>query len=390
MKLISLLGISIISFMQPALAAEPPVITLKVQKISGGLIAPTALAFPSAGEIWVTEQTGKVRSIKNGKLSDAAILDVSSKMIRVNKGYEERGLLGIALHPQFKSNKKFYVYYSAPSPGFDHKGVVAEFILGASGVADLASEKIILATNEPEGNHNGGCVQFGKDGYLYISYGDGGGQGDKHGEAGNGQNMNTWLGKILRVDVNTTAPYQVPADNPFVGQPNIKPEIFAYGFRNPYRFSFDKASGQLFAGEVGQDLWEEVDIVKKGGNYGWRIAEGTHCYNPATGCDVKGIIMPIVEYPHREGVSVTGGYVYNGKTIPVLKGKYVYADWTGPMWYLKKTAAAWERGKITLANIPEGLKVTGFGEDQSGEIYMLTNPDTGPSNTEGGIFKITK
>lgn len=181
----------------------------------------------------------------------------------------------------------------------------------------------------------------------------------------------------------------MPKDNPFVGKSGTKPEIWAYGFRNPYRFSFDKASGQLFAGDVGQDLWEEIDIVKKGGNYGWRIMEGTHCCNPAADCNVNGIIMPIAEYNHREGVSVTAGYVYNGRQLPALKGKYLFADWTGPVFYLQKAGTVWQRGKVTLQNIAEGSKITGFGEDQAGELYVLTNPDTGPGNTMGRVYKIS-
>jgi len=370
---------------------EPAPITLKVKRVAVNIQAPTALAFPGSGEIWVTEQTGKIRAIKNGKLSNIPVLDLGGKLPKINPGYEERGLLGIALHPRFSANKKFYVFYSIPPTGkFNHTDVVSEFTLGGNGQADPKTERIILSAEKPDGNHNGGCVQFGKDGYLYISFGDGGGQGDKHGEFGNGQDLNTWLGKILRVDINTDSGYLVPKDNPFIGKAGAKPEIWAYGFRNPYRFSFDRASGLLFAGDVGQDTWEEVDIVKSGGNYGWRLAEGTHCYNPASGCDINGITMPIAEYNHREGVSITGGYVYNGKQIPVLKSKYLFADWTGPVYYLQKIGNAWQRGKVTLQNIPENLKITGFGEDPTGELYMLTNPDTGPGNTEGGIFKIIK
>lgn len=369
----------------------PAPIILKVKQVAGNIQAPTALAFPGSGEVWVTEQTGKIRSIKNGKLSNVAILDLGAKLPKMNNGYEERGLLGIALHPRFNTNKKFYVFYSIPPTSkFNHTDVVSEFKLGSTGKADLHSERIILTAEKPDGNHNGGCVQFGKDGYLYISFGDGGGQGDKHGELGNGQNLNTWLGKILRVDINVDSGYLVPKDNPFVGKAGTKPEIWAYGFRNPYRFSFDRASGLLFAGDVGQDTWEEVDIVKSGGNYGWRLTEGMHCYNPATGCDTEGITMPIAEYNHREGVSITGGYVYNGKLIPVLKSKYLFADWTGPVYYLQKNGLAWQRGKVTLQNIPENMKITGFGEDMAGELYLLTNPDTGPGNTKGGIFKIVK
>jgi glucose/arabinose dehydrogenase len=371
---------------------DPAVITLKVQKLAGDLQAPTAMAFPGNGSIWITEQTGKIRILKNGKLSDVPLLDLGSKLPKLSNSYEERGLLGIALHPKFKVNKKFYVFYSLPSDGtFNHKDVVAEYKLASNGTqVQENTGRIIISAEKPDGNHNGGAVQFGPDGYLYISFGDGGGQGDKHGEIGNGQSLKTLLGKILRIDVNTDSAYRIPTDNPFVNQPEARGEIWAYGFRNPYRMSFDKASKQLFVGDVGQDTWEEVDIVRKGGNYGWRLQEGNHCYNPATGCAVKGIIKPIAEYNHREGVSITGGYVYNGKTIPALKGKYFFADWTGPVSYLKKLGENWQRGKVVLKNLPEGLKVTGFGEDDASELYMLTNPDTGPGNKEGSVYRIMK
>lgn len=371
---------------------DPAPITLRVDEFANNLQAPTAIAFPANGDVWITEQTGKIRVIKNGRLSDMPLLDMHSKLIKLTNGYDERGLLGIAIHPQFKSNKKFYLFYSTTSTQkSDHTGVLAEYKLPAnSNQVDPNSGRIVLTIEEPEPNHNGGCIQFGPDGYLYLSFGDGGGQHDKHGEFGNGQKMDTWLGKILRVDVNTNSGYTVPKNNPFVGKTNVKPEIWAYGFRNPYRFSFDKASGQLFAGDVGQDTWEEVDIVNKGANYGWRLMEGTHCHNPATGCDTKGITMPIAEYNHREGNSVIGGYVYNGQQLPVLKSKYLFADWTGKVYYLQKAGVEWQRGKVTVQNFPENAKITGFGEDPAGELYVLTNPDTGPDNTKGTVYKFTK
>jgi glucose/arabinose dehydrogenase len=372
--------------------AGPSPITLKVQAITDALEAPTVMAFPGNGDIWVAEQKGKIRVIKDGKLKDEPLLDLKSKMIKVNNGYEERGLLGIALHPKFKINHKFYVFYSAPSANkSDHMDVIAEYKMPVGGGAiDPNSGRIILTQEKPDGNHDGGCLQFGPDGYLYISFGDGGGQGDKHGEIGNGQKMDILLGKILRVDINTPQGYLVPKDNPFVGRKDAKPEIWAYGFRNPYRFSFDKVSKQLFAGEVGQDLWEEVDIVKKGANYGWRLFEGTHPYNPASGSDTKGITMPITEYHHKEGVSVIGGYVYNGSQIAVLKSKYFFADWAGPIFYLEKAGTKWNRGKVILQNLPPNLKITGFGEDPSGELYMMTNADTGPGAVKGSVYKIIK
>jgi len=371
-----------------------PTISLKVQKITDTLEALTDMVFPFQGEMWVTEQGGKIWPIKNGIIGKIPVMDLGSKMVKLNKGYEERGLLGITLSPDFKNNRKFYVFYSRPSESrkFNFTVVVAEYKLPVSGQIDPDSGRIILTVEEPDGNHNGGCLKFGPDGYLYISLGDGGGQHDQHGEIGNGQDMNTLLGKILRIDVNTGDTYKIPSDNPYVGKENVRPEIWAYGFRNPYRMSFDKVSGQLFVGEVGQDLWEEIDIVKKGGNYGWRIVEGKHCHNkdnkPDNGCNIKGITMPIDEYSHSVGISIMGGYVYNGNKIPSVKGKYVFADWTGPFFYLKKTGNTWSRGNIKLQNLPENLKITGINEDKDGELYVLTNPDTGPGNKKCGIYKL--
>jgi glucose/arabinose dehydrogenase len=397
-----LLGISVLlgiaalllpSFTSPQTVADAglPPITAKASLVAGELHSPTAITFPGNGDIWVTEQTGFIRVVKNGKLLTEPLLDLRSKMIKVNGGYEERGLLSIALHPKFKQNKKFYVFYSAPAAkGLNHKGVVAEYQLAGNGTVDEASGRVILSIDEPEGNHNGGCIQFGPDGYLYISSGDGGGQGDKHGEFGNGQNMDTWLGKILRVDINTKTGYLVPKSNPFVGKTGYKPEIWAYGFRNPYRFSFDRKSGQLFAGDVGQDLWEEVDIIKKGANYGWKITEGTHCYSPASGCDIKGITMPITEYSHKEGISVIAGYVYNGSSVTALKNKYLFADWVGKIYYLQKAGKEWKRGDVKLQNLPEIIKILAFGEDPQGELYMLTNEDIGPANAKGAIYKVVR
>lgn len=371
-----------------------PTITLTAQKITDTLEALTDMAFPGNGEMWVCQQNGQILVFKGGKQSDLPLLDLRSKTVKINSGYEERGLLGITLHPDFKNNQKFYVFYSRPieKKGFNHTGVVAEYKLAVNGPIDPNSGRIILTVDEPDGNHNGGCIKFGPDGYLYVSLGDGGGQHDKHGPIGNGQDLNTLLGSILRIDVNSENGYKIPADNPFVGKEGAKPEIWAYGFRNPYRMSFDKVSKQLFVGEVGQDLWEEVDIVKKGANYGWKTMEGNHCHNdenkPDNGCDVKGLTMPIHDYSHKIGISITGGYVYNGSAIPSLRSKYFFADWTGPMFYLKQDGSNWNRGDVKLKNLPENLKITGINEDENGELYLLTNPDTGPGNNKCGIFKI--
>lgn len=368
--------------------------TIKVnaQLITRNLVGPTALAFPGNGDIMVAEQTGKIRLLKNGKLIEKPVLDVADKMIKVTRSYDERGLLGITLSPKFKTDKKLYVFYSAPPSGkFDNKGVLAVYkMLPNSDYADESSARILFTVDEPEFNHNGGCIQFGPDGYLYLSLGDGGGAADRHGNIGNGQKLDTWLGKILRIDVNVDKGYSVPKDNPFVDRSDAKPEIWAYGLRNPWKFSFDKASGLLFAADVGQETWEEVDVIEKGNNYGWRITEGNHCFNPAKGCNFKGITLPIYEYSHHEGISIIGGYVYNGKLVPALKSKYIFADWTGPLFYLTKTGNTWQRGKIVVEDYSDNLKVTGFGEDTSGEIYVLTNTDTGPDNGGGSIYKLVK
>lgn len=370
--------------------ADSGQITLKVEQLTNGLEAPTVLTFPGNGDIWVAEQNGKIRILREGKLTDTPLLNLKTKIVKLNTSYEERGLLGIALHPDFKTNNKIYVFYSTPSTqkNSNHTGILAEYLVPATGQIDPESGRIILTIEEPDGNHNGGCIQFGPDGYLYLGFGDGGGQGDKHGEFGNGQNMNTWLGKFLRIDINTASGYTVPKDNPFVDRKDVKPEIWAYGFRNPYRFSFDKNSGELFAGDVGQDLWEEIDIIKKGGNYGWRLLEGTHCYNPAENCDTAGIIMPITEYSHKVGVSVMAGYIYTGQQLPVLKNQYVFADWTGPVFCLKKEGNEWIRSSIKLENYPANAKITGLGQDEQGEIYLMTNPETGPGNSRGCVYKI--
>lgn len=382
--------------------AEPAPLTVNSQLVAPGLYAPTAMAFPSSNTAWVTEQGGKIRLLRDGKLTDVVVLDMKDKMVRINTGYEERGLLNVILHPDFAKNRKFYIFYSrpavkqpAPAPRVDHTDVVSEYTMQPnSDLADPNSERVILALDKPEGNHDGGGIVFGADGYLYITFGDGGGQHDNHGKIGNGQDMTTWLGKILRVDVNVTeGGYTVPKDNPFVGKENVKPEIWCYGFRNPYRISLDKASKQLFIGEVGQDLWEEINIAEKGANYGWRIVEGNHCHNPADGCSFNGITPPITEYHHREGVSVMGGYVYNGKQVPALKGKYIFGDWTGPIWYLQKAGNKWGRGKLVVKNFPTNSKITGWAEDQDGEIYYLTNTEAGPGptgSTTGSIYKIVK
>ena len=366
-------------------------ISLKLKIISEGLHSPVAAAFSPKGLMLVCEQTGQIRVIENNKLIDQAFLNLENKLVKLSGAYDERGLLGIALHPDFANNEKFYVYYSAPSSkkGSDHQSVIAEFKVSTdSRIADALSERILITIQQPESNHNGGDLKFGPDGYLYIGVGDGGGAGDRHGETGNGQNLNTLLGKILRIDVNSDQSYRIPNDNPFVGKA-AKPEIWAYGLRNPWRISFDNNSGQLFVADVGQNKFEEVNIIEKGGNYGWKIMEASHCFYPEENCKTEGLILPIAEYEHEEGISITGGFVYRGKELTKLTDKYIFADWTGPMFYLEKKGESWIRGAVSLAAKPtRDFKILSFVQDNDAELYLLTNQEVGPKDTKGAIYKL--
>jgi glucose/arabinose dehydrogenase len=373
--------------------------SLKIETIATGLKSPMVALFPDAGNdrMLVADQAGQIWVFNKGKVMESAFLDLEKKMTKLDSDYDERGILGMALHPDFKNNRKFYIFYTVPTttPKSDHKNVVSEFTVSANdpNKADPASEKVLLTFDHPldgHDNHDGGCLNFGPDGYLYISVGDGGGANDEHGTIGNGQDMMAWHGKMLRIDVNKGNPYTVPADNPFVGKTGIRPEIWAYGLRNTWRYSFDKKSGLLFASDVGQTAWEEVDIIEKGGNYGWRQMEGTHCFNPATGCKIQGMKMPINEYPHNVGISITGGYVYNGKALPQFAGQYIFADWSGPLFALKKTGTTWTRNTINITNKKDDFRVLGFAEDNSGELYILGNLGAGTMEKKGVVYKLVK
>jgi glucose/arabinose dehydrogenase len=376
-------------------AVDPPVRKARLQLVTDRFISPVNMAVPrdGSGRLFFNQKEGKIWIVQNGQLITQPFLDLSEEMVNINPGYDERGLLGMAFHPQFKKNGKCYVYYSVPSSvrGSNHKSRVAEFTVTAAhpDVVDMASKRIVMEIEQPESNHNGGQLQFGADGYLYISLGDGGGGGDRHGSIGNGQNMNTWLGKILRIDVNAT-PYKVPKDNPFVGQPDVKPEIWATGLRNVWRFSFDRATNRLFAGDVGQNKFEEVDIITKGGNYGWRIMEGLHEFNVPDGADKSKLIAPIHEYDHKDGISITGGYVYNGKALPDLKGTYVFGDYNGKTWVLVPEGNRWERANLELEGRPaESLQILSWGEDEAGELYMLTSSSS-RDGFKGAVYKLVK
>jgi len=369
-------------------------ISVKFLKIADGLHSPVSAVFAPDGSMLIAEQTGQIRLIKDNSLVEKPICDMQKKLVKLSGAYDERGLLGIALHPNFAQNKKLYLYYSAPSDvkGSDHQSIISEFkLINNSFQVDAASERVLMSVQQPESNHNGGELKFGPDGFLYIGLGDGGGAGDKHGTIGNGQDLTTFLGKILRIDVNTDAAYAIPQDNPFVSVKDAKPEIWAYGLRNPWRFSFDKNSAKLFVADVGQNKFEEVNIVEKGGNYGWKIMEASHCYDPEANCKTEGLKLPIHEYEHKDGISITGGYVYNGNALPMLKGKYIFADWTGPMFFLEQNEKSWQKGNIELLDKPSGdLKILAFAEDLKSELYVLTNQEVGPKGSSGAIYKIVK
>lgn len=378
------------------LSANPP-LKLKMVKIASGFTSPVGMASPHDGtnRIFIIEQGGKIKIIKKGKVLPEPFLNVSAKLDGLNIAYSEKGLLGLAFHPQYKSNGRFFIYYSAPikSSGYDHKSIIAEYRVSAGNpdVADAASESIIMEIAQPESNHNGGCMAFGKDGYLYIGLGDGGGAGDKHGTIGHGQDLSTLLGSIIRIDVDRKKPYAIPPDNPFISQLNARPEIYAYGLRNPWRFSFDRATGRLFCSDVGQNKYEETNLIEKGKNYGWRIMEGNHCFDPPQGCNTSGLAMPIDEYDHSIGISVCGGFVYRGLMFPSLQGYYLFGDWSGKLFYLKEENNQWVRGDIlvnghTKNNID--AKLNSLGEDEKGEVYVITQKLFGPKSPTGAVYRL--
>ena len=359
----------------------PPAGSIQVERVFPDLSFQemTNLVQPddTSGLIFITEQGGVIYAFSANNSQQADIfLDITD---RVNRGGNEEGLLGLAFDPDYQENGYFYVYYSADNP---RRSVLSRFSLDEENtdVADPQSEVIIMEIEQPYSNHNGGQLAFGPDGYLYIGLGDGGSAGDPQG---NGQNLGTILGSILRIDVSgLSAPgdYEIPADNPFVDTEGARAEIWAFGLRNPWRFSFDLEAGLLWAGDVGQNLWEEIDIIAKGANYGWNTMEGSHCYSPSTGCDQSGLTLPIVEYDHSQGCSVTGGYVYRGDQIASLRGYYIYGDYcSGNIW-----ALAYHDNVVTenILLAESGLSITSFGEDLAGNLYILSR--------QGGIYTLVQ
>ncbi|MCB0358420.1 MAG: PQQ-dependent sugar dehydrogenase, partial [Bdellovibrionales bacterium] len=346
----------------PLVEVGTATIAVELETIASGFSQPTfVLAAPDgSGRLFITERAGRIRVLQSGSILPDPYLDISSAT--TTQG--ERGLLSMAFHPQFSSNRRVFVSYTDLSGD----SVISEFQqdAGNPNQLDPSSETIIFQLEQPFANHNGGQIAFAPDGYLYIGFGDGGAGGDPFD---NGQNLGTLLGSIIRIDVDGAAPYSVPADNPFVGVAGAQPETFAYGLRNPWRFSFDSLTGRLFVADVGQNSREEINLVEAGGNYGWNTMEGTACYEPATGCNTSGLKLPIHEYFHSEGLAVVGGYVYRGTTIPDLVGGYVFGDYlSGKIWaLLEADSGAWIREPLLQTN----LIITSFGVDENGEILVV-------------------
>jgi glucose/arabinose dehydrogenase len=351
----------------PSDGAPPPTTAagIRLVEVAAGLDQPLYVAAPAGdARLFVVEQTGKIRIVQNGALLAAPFLDVSAKITSGG----ERGLLSVAFHPSYAANGFFYVYYT------DRNGdtrVERYHAAAGSNTADAASGQLVLAVAQPYANHNGGLLMFGPGGKLFVGLGDGGSGGDPQG---NGQNPAALLGKILRLDVDAAQPYAVPPDNPFAGQAGKRGEIWITGVRNPWRFAFDRDAGLLYVADVGQNQWEEVDVLPAGTggqNLGWNLMEAMHCYNGG-GCVQQGLTLPVLEYSHDDGCSITGGFVYRGGAMPALRGHYFYSDyckgwlrsfrWTGSA---VADARQWEVGDIG--------SVTSFGEDAARELYLTTS-----------------
>lgn len=424
-----------------ALAGTNAAPAIALQLITEGIGAPMALApIPDGtGRMLLAEQSGLIHLLdREGRRVEPTFLNLRSNLVAINQGMEERGLLGLALHPQFRSNGRFYVVYSAPlrtnaPPIWDHAERLSEF-KAAPGLASVVpgSERVLLEIDEPDWNHNSGRIAFGPDGFLYLSVGDGGAfndvgdvaRGRGHPPEGFGQRLDTLLGKVLRIDVDHGSPYGIPKDNPYADGRKGLPEIYAYGLRNPWGMSFDRGGRrELILADVGQDRWEEINVIVNGGNYGWRLREGFDGFDPGNprsaptnsvtvGADGKALIDPILTYrtlrgrgmdSNSFGVTVTGGYVYRGRAIPSLVGNYVFADWSRNMGLpdgtllvatLPPDRAPGARGTVrplSVKDFPDGrIKsyIWALGEDDEGELYVLANGINSAFGTRGKVFKL--
>jgi glucose/arabinose dehydrogenase len=358
-------------------------LTLGFDTIATGLSQPVFLTAAQGDptRLFVVEKPGRIRVIRNGSLLPTPFLDIVDS---VTTG-EEQGLLGMAFAPDYAASGRFYVSYTSPN-GILAGGtsVIARYLVSSSNpdVANPATGQTILTVDQPRNNHNGGMLAFGQDGYLYFGLGDGGSSGDPQG---NGQDRTELLGSMLRIDVSGNGTYTIPPSNPYFGSTSFRQELWNYGLRNPWRWSFDRQTGDLYIGDVGQGLYEEIDVqpaASAGGeNYGWNIMEGAHCYPPpGGGCDQTGLTLPVLEYDHNQGCAVVGGYVYRGSAIPELRGHYFYSDnCTSFMRSFRWTGSGITESR-SWPSLETSVSVSSFGEDNAGELYVV---DLG-----GRIYKV--
>lgn len=432
----------------PTPSPTPPVplvergpIQLTLTTVASGLTAPIDAESPADGteRLVILQQTGKAVILKDGNVLPAPFFDVTDRLVILNPGYDERGLLGLAFHPDFNNAsapgfRKIYTYTSEPVSGpadftvpdpsaFDHQAVIAEWQVSAKNpdVIDSATRREVMRIDEPQSNHNGGHLAFrATDHYLYISLGDGGAAndvGDGHNPLkGNGQDKSNVLGKLLRVDpldpalttgsqdpISANGKYRIPLTNPFLNEPRSVAEIYVYGLRNPFRFSFDASADQLIIGDVGQNNIEEIDLGVLGNNYGWNKKEGTFLFNSVDGTITPDplprpkLAEPVAQYSHFDGIAVIGGYIYRGTQVPALSGKYVFGDLggasgklgSGRMFYTNLTSGLIREFRGAQGNQLHGSFLKGFGLDEAGELYVLIDASIGPSGTGGAVLKIT-
>ncbi len=375
-------------------------ISLSSELVSDGFKKPVfVISYPTdASILYVVEQAGKIIVLDSGQKKSEPFFNINKRVVNPFRPGDERGLLGFAFHPDYENNKKFYINY------IDNDGhtIVSEFIAQSKYKADHNSERVLLKLEQPYGNHNGGHIEFGKDGYLYIAIGDGGAAGDP---LDSGQDLTSLFGKVIRIDINGS-PYSIPKSNPFYGIKNAREEIWAWGLRNVWRFSFDKKTGDIYYGDVGQNKWEEVNFEPAsssgGNNYGWRQMEASYCFEPKENCKRDGMVLPIIEYPNDayhpafalgrknqlnvEGCSVTGGYVYRGKKLKGFEGVYFFGDYcSGNIWSFKVIdgKANEFKNRTEEINIADGEftnYISSFGQDADGEIYIV--------DYNGAVYKI--
>jgi hypothetical protein len=353
-------------------------VNLRLEPVASGLNSPLYVTAPAGdARLFIVEQVGRIRIVKDGQLLATPFLDIRGKV----RHSGEQGLLSVAFHPSYASNGFFYVNYTDTSGTNGDTYVERYTVSGNPDVANVASAKLILFVDQPYSNHNGGHVLFGPDEMLYIAMGDGGSGGDPQNH---GQNRGDILGDLLRIDVNNGDPYAIPPNNPFVNTAGARGEIWGWGLRNPWRIAFDPAAGALYIADVGQNQWEEINVVQAGEgglNYGWRIMEGAHCYSPSTGCNMQNLVLPVMEYSHSDGCSLSGGFVYRGTRIPEISGHYFYGDfcrgWIRSFRFANGQALdATQWTQLTVSSL------SSFGQDASGELYV--------TSLNGTVYRIAR